>query len=144
MARRRRSPFPTYVNNYNNRYGPARRGLHLPTANLRLSKLPAPIVRRPPSLGEHFHDRRRFYPDTGVLRPEFRKPHIPPSPNHRRASRLVIDPFGPLKQAVRFAIPKKIKLCVDRKKRREVIMATGKGGGAHRKPRRNEFSSVRC
>lgn len=145
MARRRR-PFPTYANNYNNFYGPARRGLHLPIANRpRLSKLS--LIRVTPTSplkrSEPIQDRRRYYPDSGVMRKEFRKPHIPPSTN-RKALRLVIDPLGPLKQRPRFSLPRKVLVCVRRKIRKEVILATGSGGGNHRKPKRTEFSQVRC
>lgn len=140
MARRRRTPSSS-VSHYN---GQGRRGLPLPIANrLRLSNLSLIRVTPPLRVPTPVVDRRRYYPDTGNLRKEFRRPHIPVSDN-RGHRRLVIDPLGPLKQVVRFAVPKKIKLCVRRKVRKEVILASGKGGGNHRKPRRNEYSSIRC
>lgn len=142
MARRSRTPSsPSKAS----AHGRGRRGFLSPIANrpiLRLSNL-SPIRVSPPRIATPVADRRRFYPDTLVMRREHRRPHIPASPRISDR-RLVIDPFGPLKQTVRFAVPKRIALCIRRKVRKEVILATGSGGGRHRKPRRNEFSDVRC
>lgn len=43
-----------------------------------------------------------------------------------------------------FANPQQIPVCVRRKERREVLLAKGKGGGNHRKARRNQWSDVKC
>lgn len=40
--------------------------------------------------------------------------------------------------------PNVAALCVRRERRREVLFAKGKGGGRHRKPRRNENSDIQC
>lgn len=46
---------------------------------------------------------------------------------------------------VGFREPDRVFICARRKQRREVLMATGRGGGRHsRKPRRNRWSDVRC
>lgn len=45
---------------------------------------------------------------------------------------------------VGFADPKNTVICVRRKARREVILAKGRGGGAHKKPRRNGNSGIVC
>lgn len=138
MARRRRTP--SSLNAIAN--GRGQRGYPQPIANLRLLDLSRILV-SPPRTMTPVMDRRRFYPDTRMLRTEFRRPPMPVSPR-RDVRSLVISPLGALKQKVKFAIPKAIKLCVRRKERREVILAKGKGGGNHRKPRRTEYSSVRC
>lgn len=47
--------------------------------------------------------------------------------------------------AVRFDDPRFVYVCERRKRRREVIFATGKGGKrGQRRPWRNEFSEIRC
>lgn len=43
-----------------------------------------------------------------------------------------------------FDKPHRIDLCIRRKVRREVLLALGRGGGNHRRPRRNEWSDVSC
>lgn len=46
---------------------------------------------------------------------------------------------------VGFAKPDRVYVCIRRKQRREVLMATGRGGGRHsRKYRRNYYSDIRC
>lgn len=45
---------------------------------------------------------------------------------------------------VAFKYPRKIAVCIRRKIRKGVLMATGKGGGKHRRPRRNKYSSIWC
>lgn len=139
MARRSRSPLSS---SHAPAPGRGQRGYPHPIANLGLLDLSRVLVSPPRTLSPE-GDRRRFYPDTGVMRKEFRRPSIPVS-SRVDVRRLVISPFGPLKQAVRFAVPKRVRLCVKRKERREVLLAKGKGGGNHRKPRRTEYSSVRC
>jgi len=54
-------------------------------------------------------------------------------------------PFQSLQvpQALFFEKPRSVTLCVRRKERREVIMATG-NGGAQRKGRRTPESNIRC
>lgn len=86
-------------------------------------------------------DRRRYHP---------LGPYRPASAVSRSSRRLVVSRPGAtqsrtrLPSGIRFADPQKVSLCVKRKTRREVIMAKGKGGGAHRRPRRNQFSDVKC
>ncbi|AZL82922.1 hypothetical protein [Apis mellifera associated microvirus 45] len=43
-----------------------------------------------------------------------------------------------------FSVPEAVPICVRRKRRREVLLALGKGGGGKRRPRYNKFSNVRC
>lgn len=50
----------------------------------------------------------------------------------------------PLSSRVGFADPKRVSVCVRRKIRKEVILAKGKGGSRHRRPRRNYWSDVDC
>lgn len=44
----------------------------------------------------------------------------------------------------RFAVPKQTMVCVRRTIRRQVLFAKGRGGGGHKRPRRNQWSNVRC
>lgn len=81
-------------------------------------------------------DRRQFHPE-GVLRPAR-------TLYERSASRNVVAPAKKFSPAISFAVPAKVALCVRRKQRREVLFATGKGGGRHKRPRKNLFSNVRC
>ena len=84
-------------------------------------------------------DRRRFHP---------LGPYRPAQASVRSARRLVVSQpthtRTKLPSGIRFADPHKVSLCVKRKTRREVIMAKGRGGGAHRRPRRNQWSEVKC
>ena len=88
-------------------------------------------------------DRRRFHP-MRALRPAFSLP--------RGASRLVVrEPKraralfpAQTRAVIAFANPRRVLICLRRKARREVLMALGKGGGGAKRPRRNEFSDVRC
>lgn len=44
----------------------------------------------------------------------------------------------------RFAHPQEVAVCARRGIRREVLLAKGKGGAKHRRPRRNQWSNVKC
>lgn len=130
-----------------NRHRPeGKRGIFHPTANLRLRALPdlliRPVSRQRVDL-RPFEDRRAFHP---------LKHARPAITTFKRAdARLLIDdrkvdvkkpsrlPFG-----VTFAVPQRVAICVRRKRRKEVIFAKGVGGSKTRKPRRTEFSDVRC
>lgn len=102
----------------------------------------APVLSRFTDL-RPIEDRRTFYPA------RFSEParSLP-----RSAARLVVRPKVSSRtqprlmvpSAVTFAAPKRVVLCVRRKRRREVLFARGKGGGGHRRPRRNQFSDVEC
>lgn len=61
----------------------------------------------------------------------------------RPSSRLLRAP-GLVGTRIGFAIPEKVAICVRRHARREVILALGKGGSRHRKPRRNAWSGIQC
>lgn len=85
-------------------------------------------------------DRRTYHPD--VYRP-VRSTRVP---RHR-----LIVPARAQKAArparlfsVGFRNPSELLVCVRRKVRREVLLAKGRGGGGHRRPRRNAYSDVRC
>lgn len=113
---------------------------------------PGPTVSPDFSIWSEVEDRRTFYPlGPDGYRPArniFGSPHysLEPSPNQnlRRGSRARFK-FRPMVPAgVRFKAPRKILVCVRRKARREVLLALGRGGGGHRRPRRSYFSSVRC
>lgn len=84
-------------------------------------------------------DRRLFHPQ-GSLRPA--------GALSRGARRLVVAPSvstapGDFSR-IGFAVPKKVALCVRRHVRRQVLLAKGRGGGAHRPPKRNYWSDVEC
>lgn len=69
----------------------------------------------------------------------------PPLPKARVASSShVYEPFNQsIPQALVFQAPRQVNLCIKRKERREVIMATGHGGG-QRKGKRKPSSNIRC
>lgn len=92
-------------------------------------------------------DRREFHPER-ARRPA-RGFFIP---RHRLV--ILSDPVGDsmrdMSQSVPFSIgferPKQVAVCIRRKQRREVIHALGKAGAGvrRRRPRRSEYSDVRC
>lgn len=102
-----------------------------------------PGVRRPLRLSPLLpvEDRRRYHP----LR-EFRPAHVL---GGRSASRVVLDrprtrPFS-FPDVLRFAIPKKVALCIRRKERRETLFAMKRTrSGAGRPKRRNYWSAIKC
>lgn len=85
-------------------------------------------------------DRRLFHPESfdapaaaisdaadTVLRPSKARPGRPQ--------------FSP---RIGFKAPDHVATCVRRQIRREVILAKGRGGGRHRRPRRNWRSEIEC
>lgn len=113
---------------------------------------PAPIspsaIRSYPLI--EVEDRREWHPDpVAPLRSPRRWRHRLTLPQ------VVISPARPARFGVSatktysptlpaFHAPKTLALCVRRKQRREVIFAKGKGGGKHRRPRRNKWSNYSC
>jgi len=87
-------------------------------------------------------DRREFHP--GLTRPAraFRRRaaqvDVPRKPIHR-AKHLAASPITNLK----FVDPSRVAVCIRRKQRREVILASGRGGRT-RKPRYSEYSDIKC
>lgn len=111
----------------------------------RLHALPQMVSRsiKRPSLDLRIvDDRRRFHPNP------FIRPAV--SVVRRADTKLVVSPIRRqtkvlrLPDKVAFAVPRNIALCVRRKVRKEVIFATSGGGAGKRRPRRNQFSDVRC
>lgn len=101
-------------------------------------------------------DRRRHHP-LGYVRPARQISGHPvrplviggvparrPAPGARRSEAAKVARAPSLSPTLRFDVPKRTIICVRRKRRREVIMATGKGGGRHRRPKRNYFTEVKC
>lgn len=103
-------------------------------------------------------DRRLHHPDGRPNRPQ-QKLNGTRLPPHRTKNTKKIPihrgPAGrPLKTKtvriqtvpprIKFALPKKTMVCVKRKVRREVLLALGRGGGRHKKPHRNRWSSISC
>lgn len=87
-----------------------------------------------------YGDRREFHP----LR-LFRSPSVVGS---RSARRLVVDKDRPFKfgDVLKFAVPRRVLICIRRKERREVLHAkrfTGRGSGGGAK-RRNMWSMIKC
>lgn len=85
-----------------------------------------------PLLAEPLSDRRIFNPAKRIALPFALK---------REHSNIKA---GPKFHQLQFATPKKVALCVRRKRRKEVIHATGKAGKRTRKPRYNHWSKVKC
>lgn len=92
-------------------------------------------------------DRRLYHP-LGPARPARSlsgAPHrliVPKArPQARSRSRLNINSVV---HHIGFANPKKVLICIRRKMRREVLLAKGRGGGGHRRPRRSHYSNIVC
>lgn len=88
-------------------------------------------------------DRRQYHPWGSWAAPRLSDGSpsavaIADQPPKRKPGRLFL-PFG-----LKFGDVKKTLVCVRRKQRREVLFAKGRGGGGHKKPRRNEWSDVSC
>lgn len=123
----------------------ARRGISISTANRGLHSLPPirPLVVSPrkPVL-QLVEDRRLFHP----LRYA-----VPARSMYRRADTKLTVPFVDnshkvqrLPSTVQFAVPRNVAICIRRKRRKEVLFAKGVGGSRVSRPKRNEFSDVRC
>lgn len=115
------------------------RYLH-PIANLRLHALPVRRLSVPdPRL--LIEDRRSFHPNRAIR---------PAGSIVRADARLMVGreptPRAPsrLPHTVQFDVPKRVSLCVRRKRRKEVIHAKGISGSRTKRPKRNQFSDVRC
>lgn len=123
-----------------------------PPADDRLSWAPTPIgsLRGPVDLIA-IEDRRTYHPDpVAPLRSPRRWRHrlVLPAPQP------INSPLRPGRSAIRpklfrssipvFQSSKTLALCVRRKTRREVLLALGKGGGKHKRPRRNKWSGTKC
>lgn len=107
---------------------------------------PAPIPLGLPRLTalddlRSMEDNRRFHPELAAR---------PAQSVFRESRRLVIGAgsspgrVSPLPASVAFSEPRQVVRCVRRKIRKEVILASGRGGGGHRPPRRNYWSDVEC
>lgn len=92
---------------------------------------PWPVSLRP------FEDRRSWWPSA------FRPAAVVGA---RAARRISVRPDRPFRDpVVRFAVPRKVVLCLRRERRREVLFAmdkvrSGRGGSK----RRNEWSAISC
>lgn len=137
MARRSRSK----SNHYNRPQG--RRDLNtlssLRSLIARLHPLPPMLVSRTPL--RTIDDRRTFHPSP------FTRPAV--SAGRRADTKLVVPSQSlrdvqRLNHTVQFKEPRKVLICVRRKIRKEVIHAKGVGGSRVRKPKRNQFSDVKC
>lgn len=80
-------------------------------------------------------DRRLYHPQR-MLRPAFASP--------RAAARIVDRRPVRFPTMLAFAVPQRVAVCVRRHMRREVLLALGRGGAGHKRPRRNVWSSVKC
>lgn len=83
-----------------------------------------------------FEDRRRL-PDDAPARSTRRVARIGLVPARKASS-------GRTWSALHFSYPEHALVCVRRKSRRQVLFALGRGGGGKRRPRRNDYSDVRC
>lgn len=116
-----------------------------PNANRRLHPLPPRLVSPVAFDLRPYDDRRLFHPAP------FTRPAVSLG---RRADTKLSIPSNPLRSVQRlnaqlshqigFDKPRKVLICVRRAIRKEVMHAMGKGGSKVRKPRRNQFSDVRC
>lgn len=86
-------------------------------------------------------DRRSFHPEK-KLRPARALKRSQAAPVAKATKRE--RGRGVVPSKIRFAVPKKVALCVRREQRREVLFAKGRGGGRHRPPTKNWYSDVSC
>lgn len=86
-------------------------------------------------------DRRTFHP-SGSFRPVFSPPSDAPIFKAARSKRPSSFPSD----ALAYSIPDMTPTCIRRRRRREVIFASGKGGrrGRQRRHRRKWDSSIHC
>lgn len=113
------------------------------------------------SLPSSADDRRHWIPEPqlshrGTSRPyHFQLDYAPPArvsgsparliaPVRRRASQTSRKPKAYHLSALVFAAPQGVKVCVQRKTRKEVMHAKGHAGGRVRKGRRTSLSNMRC
>lgn len=101
-------------------------------------------------------DDRRFHHPDGRARPAKKINGTRLSQHKVKGTRIKVHrgrDGRPMKSVIRiqtipsrikFATPKRVAICVRRKIRREVLLALGRGGGHHRKPKRNRYSEVSC
>lgn len=109
-----------------------------------------PVLRTTPIIPTRplVSDRRLYHPD---------KPFEAPYSVRRKYRRIVEDVrpklarkssgnAGVRRSVLRFSVPRKVEMCVRRKRRREVLFALGRTGrGARRRHRRrNYYSSISC
>lgn len=105
-------------------------------ANRRLSSL---LISKLDPLGllQQIEDRRTYHPE-GLQRP---------ARAFKKAQHKLVAPktrSSKVPQGVQFYTPGTILICVRRAVRREVLFAKNKGGGRHKRPRRNHYSDVQC
>lgn len=102
------------------------------------------VLRGPVDLLE-VEDRRSFNPDPDVPARSSRiwRSRLAVPTASRLAGRTASQPVYGV-GSIAFKAPAKVAICVRRKVRKQVLLAKGKGGGSHRKPRRNRYSNVWC
>lgn len=132
---------------------PARRGVLTspplsPTTTRRVSRpfIPSFPVSLPDlsSLDDrYFHPEKAIRPARTVSGSPARVVPLPPRSTPKRPSGASLAPFRGSLTSLSFAVPKRVLVCIRRKARREVILATGYGG-ANRSGRRSTFSHIRC
>jgi len=112
-----------------------------------LPQLPINTFRDPVAVLSEIEDRRTWHPDT-ILSAPFRS---------LRRSRVSLSPrsISPRSRSFRsagmssrpifsFAAPRYVAVCIRRKRRREVMFASGYGGRGYRRRRRSAYTSIRC
>lgn len=126
--------------------GSSRRG---DTSTANTTQLVLPLTVRGSALSD-YEDRRFFNPDdifapartfTGkakiVARPRGR-PKGSKSRSQQKSLKKILT-------ALQFNAPEKVLICVRRKRRKEVMFASGKAGKrGQKKPRRNFYSDINC
>ncbi|UDN67570.1 hypothetical protein [robinz microvirus RP_48] len=110
------------------------------------------VRRRPASLAvrsllEEVEDRRLWSPDSLRARPRgFRqwRPQILAAKIPVRTKSLYKKPAQNYVNNVQYKYPAGVVVCVRRKLRQKAILASGKGGGKHRRPRSPLSSQIWC
>lgn len=118
-------------------------------ASPRLLSLPRLI--QPTSLANFNHlraieDRRTYHPQKHRSAKSLDRSHHDLVTPVTRSGNKNKDRFAYLRlpSAVQFKAPKKVLICIRRKRRKEVLFAFKKTKGGSRRHRRNYFSDIRC
>lgn len=108
---------------------------------LNVPQIQTPRIRLTPDL-RLVEDRRTWHPDGPTYRPvraiNSQRPRLKPVAfSSPKLKNLIPTALG-------FEVPKKVAICVRRKQRKEVLFAKQKTGRGSARPKRNQWSDIKC